>query len=139
MRWVLRQLKGDKVIWILTILIALTSLLVVYSASSAMAFRIHGGDTEFFVIKHAIILGLGFVIMYVVHLVDYRILARLTNVLLVITIPLLIYTILQGSELNEAARWITVWGQSFQPSDLAKVTLMIYLAKLLTQRQDVIK
>ncbi|MEO0583438.1 MAG: FtsW/RodA/SpoVE family cell cycle protein [Bacteroidota bacterium] len=139
MRWVLRQLKGDKVIWILTILIALASLLVVYSASSAMAFRIHGGDTEFFVIKHAIILALGFVIMYVVHLIDYRILARLTNILLVVTIPLLIYTILKGSELNEAARWITVWGQSFQPSDLAKVTLMIYLAKLLTQRQDVIK
>ncbi|MEO1806847.1 MAG: FtsW/RodA/SpoVE family cell cycle protein [Bacteroidota bacterium] len=139
MRWVLRQLKGDKVIWILTILIALTSLLVVYSASSAMAFRIHGGDTEFFVIKHAIILALGFIIMYVVHLIDYRILARLTNILLVVTIPLLIYTILQGSERNEAARWITVWGQSFQPSDLAKVTLMIYLAKLLTQRQDVIK
>ncbi|MCB0847656.1 MAG: FtsW/RodA/SpoVE family cell cycle protein, partial [Bacteroidetes bacterium] len=52
---------------------------------------------------------------------------------------LLLYTIIQGSEVNEAARWITIFGQSFQPSDLAKLTLVVYLAKLLTQRQDVIK
>jgi len=138
-RWVLHKLKGDKIIWILTILIALTSVLAVYSASSAMAFRIKGGDAEFFVLKHVILVVIGLLTMYVVHLLDYRIFARLTNLLLIVTIPLLVYTIIQGAELNEAARWITVFGQSFQPSDLAKLTLMIYLAKLLTQRQDVIK
>ncbi len=46
---------------------------------------------------------------------------------------------MKGSEINEAARWVTIFGQSFQPSELAKITLVIYLAKLLTQRQDVIK
>ncbi|MCB0841371.1 MAG: FtsW/RodA/SpoVE family cell cycle protein, partial [Bacteroidetes bacterium] len=70
---------------------------------------------------------------------DYRIFARITNVLLFTTIALLLYTIIQGSEVNDAARWITIFGQSFQPSDLAKLTLVVYLAKLLTQRQDVIK
>lgn len=138
-RWVLHKLKGDKVIWILTMVIALTSVLAVYSASSAMAFRIKGGDVEYFVLKHIILVLTGLVVMFVVHLLDYRIFARLTNLLLIVTIPLLVYTIIQGAELNEAARWITVFGQSFQPSDLAKLTLMVYLAKLLTQRQDVIK
>ncbi|MDX2250223.1 MAG: FtsW/RodA/SpoVE family cell cycle protein [Bacteroidia bacterium] len=139
LRWILHRLKGDKIIWILIILISLVSILAVYSASSALAFRLHGGNTEYSVIKHAILLGVGFLIIFIVHLMDYRIFARLTNILLTITIPLLLYTIVSGSEINEAARWISLFGQSFQPSDLAKLTLMIYLAKLLTQRQDVIK
>ncbi|MDX2285081.1 MAG: FtsW/RodA/SpoVE family cell cycle protein [Bacteroidia bacterium] len=126
-------------IWILVILISLVSMLAVYSSSSALSFRIQGGDTEYFVLKHILLLIGGFVLMFVVHLLDYRVFARFTNAMLFITIALLLYTIAQGSEINEAARWVTVFGQSFQPSDLAKVTLMIYLAKLLTQRQDVIK
>ncbi len=138
-QWLLHRLKGDKIIWILTIVIGLASILAVYSASSARSFRLEGGDTEYLVIKHAILVLLGLGVMFVVHLLDYRIFARLTNFLLLVTIPLLLYTILRGSEINEAARWITVFGQSFQPSDLAKLTLIIYLARLLTQRQDVIK
>ncbi|GAB4419624.1 MAG: FtsW/RodA/SpoVE family cell cycle protein [Bacteroidia bacterium] len=139
MRWILQRLRGDKVIWIVAILLALVSLLAVYSASSALSFRLRGGDTEYFLLKHLVLLLLGFVVMFATHLVDYRFFARISNALLFITISLLIYTIVQGSELNEAARWITIFGQSFQPSDLAKITLVIYLARLLTQRQDVIK
>ena len=137
--WILHRLKGDKIIWITVVLISCVSVLAIYSASSALSFRLAGGDTEAFLIKHAILIGLGFVVMFVVHLLDYRIFARITNILLIVTIPLLLYTIIQGSEINEAARWVTIFGQSFQPSDLAKLTLMIYLAKLLTLRQDVIK
>lgn len=137
--WILHRLKGDKIIWILVFLISLVSLLAIYSSTSALSFRLHGGDTEYFVVKHLILLAMGFGVMFVVHLVDYRVFARITNALLFVTVPLLLYTIIQGSEVNEAARWVTIFGQSFQPSDLAKLTLMIYLAKLLTQRQDVIK
>lgn len=139
MHWLLTRLKGDKMLWILVFLIGMVSILAVYSASSSMAFRIRGGDVEYFVIKHAILLVIGFLIMFGVHLLDYRFFARISNALLLVTISLLLYTIVQGSELNEAARWISLWGYSFQPSDLAKITLMIYLARLLTQRQDVIK
>lgn len=139
LRWILHRLKGDKVIWITVILIALSSLLAIYSASSGRAFRLHGGDTTYPVIRHAMHLLVGIGVMFLVHLVNYRIYARITNALLFITLALLIYTIAQGSDFNDAARWITIFGQSFQPSDLAKITLMIYLAKLLTQRQEVIK
>lgn len=139
LRWFLHRLKGDKVIWILVILISLFSLLAVYSSSSALSFRMNGGGTEFYAIKHLILLLMGLGVMFAVHLLDYRIFARITNGMLMVTIPLLVYTIIKGSEVNEAARWVNIFGQSFQPSDLAKLTLIIYLAKLLTIRQDVIK
>jgi len=137
--WILHRLKGDKIIWITVFLIAAVSLLAIYSSTSAMAYRLKGGDTEAYALRHFLLLGAGFVIIYVVHLIDYRIFARIVNLMLFITIPLLLFTISQGSEVNNAARWITIFGQSFQPSDLAKITLMIFLAKLLTQRQAVIK
>lgn len=139
MSWILTKLRGDKMIWIIVFMIVLVSILALYSAGSALTFRIYDGDTEGLIMRHAFLLVVGLCVMFAVHLLDYRIFARLSNVLLLITIPLLIYTISQGSETNTAARWIFIFGTSFQPSDLAKITLMIYLAKLLTQRQDVIK
>ena len=138
-KWILHRLKGDKIIWILVILITLVSILAIYSSGSNMAFRTRGGDIEGTVMRHAFLLIVGLIVMFAVHLLDYRVFARITNGLLIVTIPLLVYTIMQGSETNEVARWISLFGYSFQPSDLAKLTLMIYLAKLLTLRQDVIK
>ena len=137
--WILHRLKGDKIIWITIFLIAAVSLLAIYSSTSAMAYRLKAGDTEAFALRHLVLLGAGFGVIFVVHLIDYRVFARIVNLMLFITIPLLVYTISQGSEINESARWISIFGQSFQPSDLAKITLMIFLAKLLTQRQAVIK
>ena len=139
LQWILHKLKGDKVIWIIVLLISMISVLAIYSATSALSFRSQGGNTEFYVSNHLVHIVMGLVVMFVVHLVNYRVFAQISNILLMITIPLLVYTVTQGSEINEAARWISIFGQSFQPSDLAKLTLMIYLARLLTQRQDVIK
>ena len=138
-KWLLHRLKGDKIIWLLVILLVIVSVLAIYSSTSALSFRLKGGDTEAFALRHFLLLGVGFAIMFVVHLIDYRIYARIVNFMLLATVILLIYTIARGSELNEAARWIDLFGQSFQPSDLAKLTLIILLAKILTQRQDVIK
>lgn len=138
-KWLLHRIKGDKIIWLLIFSLAVVGLLAIYSASSALSFRQVGENTEYYMLTHIIQLIMGFGVMYVVHLLNYRVFARITQILLVVTIPLLLYTILKGSEINEAARWVTIFGQSFQPSELAKITLVIYLAKLLTQRQDVIK
>ncbi len=138
-KWLLHRLKGDKIIWIVVMLLSMISILAIYSATSALAYRTQGENTEHFVFTHLAHIVMGLVVMYLVSLINYRVFAQITNIMLIITIPLLIYTITQGSEINEAARWINIFGQSFQPSDLAKLTLVIYLAKLLTQRQDVIK
>ncbi|MEM6628395.1 MAG: FtsW/RodA/SpoVE family cell cycle protein [Bacteroidota bacterium] len=139
LRWLLNKLKGDKIIWVTVLLISMISILAIYSATSALAYRTQGENTEYYIFSHVLHILMAMGIMFIVHLINYRVFAQISNILLIITIPLLLYTILQGSEVNEAARWISIFGQSFQPSDLAKLTLMIYLAKLLTQRQDVIR
>ena len=139
LKWFLNRLRGDKIIWITVLLISMISVLAIYSATSSLAYRTQGENTEFYIFSHLIHILMALGVMFAIHLVNYRVFAQISNILLIVTIPLLLYTVLQGSEHNEAARWITIFGQSFQPSDLAKLTLMIYLAKVLTQRQDVIK
>lgn len=137
-QYILHRLRGDKIIWLVIFLIAMFGLMGVYTgAGSPVLARAHG--TEYYLLKHFLLLTMGFVVMYVVHRFDYRIFAKLSDVLLYITIPVLVYTLFLGDEVNDAARWITIFGQSFQPSDMGKVALMIYLAKLLTQKQEVIK
>lgn len=119
-------------------LITMVSLLGVYTgAGSPVLARAHG--TEYYLFKHLILLAVGFFVMYVVHRFDYRIFAKLSNIFLYLAIPVLVLTLFLGVEKNAAARWISVGGLSFQPSDMAKVALMIYLAKVLTQKQDLLK
>lgn len=139
--WLSSHLKGDRVIWIVIFLISCGSVLAVYSSTSALAFKFRDGNTEYFLIKHVALMAVGFIVMYLTHLFDYRVFARYSNILLYLTLPLLLYTITQGSEaeINSAARWISIGGQSFQPSDLAKLAIMIYLARVLTEKQEVIK
>jgi len=71
-------------------------------------------------------------------LLDYRYYSRLSQILLIISIPLLFYTLVFGSNVNEARRWITLplIGLSFQTSDLAKLALIMYIARFLSKRQD---
>ena len=139
MKFILTKLKGDKVIWLVVFLISLIGLLAVYSSTSAIAFSKRGGNTESYMLKHLLLLVMSFGVMYAVHLFDYRVFAKLSKPLLFITIPILAFTLFYGSNINSASRWISLFGQSFQPSDLAKLALMVHLAKLLTEKQDVIK
>lgn len=135
---ILSRLKGDKIIWLVIFLISLISLLSVYTGVGSPALKAHG-STGYHLIRHTFLLGLGLLVTFLVHKMDYRIFAKYSTVLLLITIPVLAYTIFFGTEINEARRWIRIFGLSFQPSDLGKVTLLIYLAKVLTEKQDVIK
>jgi cell division protein FtsW len=134
-------LRGDRGIWLIIALLTLVSVLAVYSTTGALAFRRQDGDTEHYLLRHMLFLALGLFLIYLVHKIDYKTFARFANVFMVISALLLLYTLLQGAqaEVNEARRWIHLFGQSFQPSDFAKFSLMIYLAKVLTHKQDVIK
>ncbi|MEM7037639.1 MAG: FtsW/RodA/SpoVE family cell cycle protein [Bacteroidota bacterium] len=138
MNELLSRLKGDKLIWLVIFFISMISLLAVYTGAGSPALASKAG-TEYYLLKHAMLLFGGFVIMYFVSNFDYRIFARISDYLLYLTIPVLVYTLLWGKDINDASRWITIFGQSFQPSDLGKVALVIHLAKVLTQKQDVIK
>jgi cell division protein FtsW len=135
------HLKGDKIIWLVALLLGLISLLAVYSSTSALAFRYQGGNTEYYFLKHFFLLLLSFLVMFIVHQFDYKFFSKISFFLVFISIILLVYTLLQGEqfEINEAQRWISFMGQSFQASDFAKFSLIVYLARVLTEKQDHIK
>jgi cell division protein FtsW len=137
---VLDLTKGDRWIWIIIILLSLISVLAVYSATGTLAYK-RGIGSESLMLKHLLFIVIGFVMIYFSHLLNYRYYAGISKVLMVITIPLLLYTLVFGSHVNDASRWISIpgTGLTFQTSDLAKLALITYLARTLTKKQENIK
>jgi cell division protein FtsW len=134
------NLKGDKVIWATTGMLALFSFLPVYSASSNIAYLYGDGSTFGYLIVHFFHLLLGFCLLYAIHKIPYNYFKGLSILLLPIVILLLLYTITQGSSIDgsNTSRWIQipVIGVTFQSSTLASVVLMIYVARYLTKIAD---
>ena len=141
MTWIDKYFKGDRVIWLIVILLSIFSLLAVYSSTGTLAYKYQSGNTEYYMLKHFIILLLGLGIMYASHLVKYTWYARLSKVALIIVIPLLLITLIGGTHLNEASRLLTLpgIGLSFQTSDFAKLGLLLYVSRMLSIKQDNIK
>ncbi|MEL6971430.1 MAG: FtsW/RodA/SpoVE family cell cycle protein [Bacteroidota bacterium] len=135
------ELRGDRVVWAILVLLGLFSILAVYSSTGSLAYRVQGGNTEAYLFKHGIILLAGLVVTYFAHLLHYKRYMNWSPVLLPVTLILLIYTLFFGAEINEARRWIMVpvVGMSFQTSDLAKLALIIYVARAISSKQDYIQ
>lgn len=133
--------KGDRAIWLIVIFLSLFSILAVYSSTGTLAYKFHSGDTEFYLLRHFRTLIIGFALIYVSHLLKYTVYARISKIGLIITIPLLLLTLVLGTNLNDASRWLTVpgIGLSFQTSDLAKLALLLYVARQLSVKQENIK
>jgi len=138
---ILNKTKGDKVIWATVILLALVSMLVVYSSTGLLAYRYNKGNTEIYLFKQVMFVTLGIMIIYFAHRVNYTIYSRVAKILFLIAIPLLIYTLFFGVRLNEGSRWIRlpIINLTFQTSDLAKLALFMYLSRLLSRKQHIIK
>ncbi len=137
----LKYIKGDKVIWTVVLLLSLLSILVVYSSVVALAYRYKGGDTGSYLVKHIFIVGSGIFLMYLIHKVKYSYFSRISQIAMLISIPLLIYTLAKGVSAGEASRWLAIPGTSltFQTSDFAKLALISFVARMLSLKQDVIK
>ncbi|HEX4374919.1 MAG TPA: FtsW/RodA/SpoVE family cell cycle protein [Puia sp.] len=133
--------KGDKIIWTSVILLALVSLLAVYSSTGLLAYKMYKGNTEIYLFKQFAFIIVGVLIIYFAHQVNYIIYSKVAKILFLISIPLLIYTLFFGVKLNEGSRWIRlpIINLTFQTSDLAKLALFMYLSRLLSKKQDVIK
>ena len=131
------DIKGDRVIWIVVLFLSIFSMLAVYSSTGTLAYKFQHGNTEYYILKHLFILLLGFALMYACHRINYTYYARLAEVLYWGSVALLVYTLLFGINVNEANRWATipVLNVSFQSSDVAKLALIILVAKLLTKKQ----
>lgn len=134
----LHKLKGDRVIWMTALFLGLISLLAVYSSISSLAFKREGGSTFHFLVKHGLMLATGGVIMYYASKLKYSMYSRLSQLAIGVVAGLLLLTLLLGSNINDASRWITIpiINQSFQTSDLAKVVLIVYLARVIGKHHD---
>lgn len=141
MRILLEQTKGDRWIWLIIILLSLISIMAVYSSTGTLAYKKGIGVEKLLLTKHVIFVLVGIAMIYLAHLLDYRYYAGISKVLMVITIPLLLYTLIFGAHVNDASRWvkIPVIGLTFQTSDLAKLALITFLARMLTKKQENIK
>jgi cell division protein FtsW len=133
-----KYLKGDPVIWMVILLLSMVSVLAVYSSTGTLAYRYQEGNTTYYVIKHGIILFIGLLIIYVTHLIPYKYYSRLAQIGLYISIPLLLLTLVLGTNINSASRWLTlpVIGLTIQTSDFAKLALIMYVARLLSFNQE---
>lgn len=135
-----KLLTGDKVIWAVVILLALLSIVVVYSSTSFLAYQKHGGNTEYYLVKHTFTLAFGFILMFLTSKIKYNFFSRVSQIALIVSIPLLIYTLINGSNINNAQRWLElpIIKLTFQTSDFAKLALIAYTARLLSKKQNIL-
>jgi len=137
---ILKNIKGDRGIWGVFLVLAAVSFLPMYSASSNLANVIGVGSTSGYLFKHALILLLGFSLLYVVHRIPYRYFSGSSALVLPFIWLLLLYTLSKGTTIGgaTASRWIRIpiIGVSFQTSTLAGVVLMMYVARYFSRRKD---
>lgn len=136
--FLLSKVKGDRYIWLVVFVLSVFSILAVYSSTETLAYKSAGGNTEYYLIKHTIILLFGIFLMYLSHLIPYKYYSRIAQILLWLSIPALLYTMFLAPEVNDASRWITlpVINLTFQTSDLARFALIMYTARVLSKKQD---
>lgn len=131
-------------IWVLVVLLSAVSLLAIYSSTSSLAWREHGGNTEYYLVRQFVIVMLGLFIMFLIHRINYVYFSRVAQFLFYASIVLLILTLLFGPVINHARRYLLInvpgLGMlTFQTSDLAKLALIMYLARFLAKNQDEIR
>ena len=136
------NLKGDRSIWLIVMLLSLFSLLIVYSTSGSQVYKYntsHG--TEYFLVRQLLFIGTGLLLTYTAYRLHYMVYAKLAPILMVIAVPLLVYTAFFGTELNDASRWIKIpfLDLSFQTSDFARIALILFVARSLAKKQEYIK
>ncbi len=136
-----QRTRGDKYIWGLVIVLSLISILVVYSATGSLAYKMYRGNTSVYLFKQVVFTLVGLVVIFGLHRVNYTMFSRIATILFALSIPLLIYTLFFGAKINDGSRWIKlpIINLTIQSSDVAKLALFMYLSKVLSKKQEVIK
>jgi cell division protein FtsW len=139
MKRILENVKGDKVIWSVIVILSLISLLLIYSTTDRLAMKY--STTPFkFMVSQAFYLILGLGVIYIFHRMKYTTFMKWSVYLYLASIPLLIYTLFFGTELNSGSRWIAIpfVGVTIQTSDLAKLAIFTFLARQLSLKQKLV-
>jgi cell division protein FtsW len=139
MKKVFTYLKGDRVIWVITLILLAFSMVSVYSFVPILV-KIEGGTPGKYLLKHLVYAFIGFLVMFWIHKKDPVYFSKLARFAFYISIGLLIFTFFFGKEVNGAGRWVRIpfVGLTFQSSDFAKLALVIYLSRLLVKKKDVL-
>ncbi|MDD6210827.1 MAG: FtsW/RodA/SpoVE family cell cycle protein [Bacteroidales bacterium] len=127
-----RLFKGDKVIWIIFMLLCVVSVVEGFSAMGQLSYRT--GNYWAPIIQHSTYLLAGLGVVLLLHNVPYKYFSALI-ILLPVAAFLLIITMLVGEKVNSASRWLTIFGISFQPSEFAKLSLMVFTAFMLSKKR----
>lgn len=140
MKSIFKQLQGDKTIWAIVAILALFSFMPVFSASTNLVYVVGKGSTMGYLLKHMVLVIMGFVIIYIVHRIPYRYFSGGSVLMIPVVVMLLIFTLAQGTLIGgeNASRWIRIpfVGIGFQTSTLAGVVLMVYVARYLAKNRD---
>lgn len=127
---ILSRLNGDKVIWTVVFLLSLISIALIYSSSSSLAYK--EKTTNFaFLIKQIQFVFMGLVALYICYKIPLGWYRGLANITLLASIVLLALTPVIGVEINGAKRWINLGFTTFQPTEMAKIAIVLYLARAL--------
>jgi cell division protein FtsW len=127
--------KGDRVIWIVIAFLSVISIVSVYSSIGDLAYRYMSGNTSHYLFRHLRFLLVGFAVLYLLHRVPYTLFFSLSQLIIIVAGLLLFFTLFLGVSENDATRWLDV-GFRFQPSDIAKFALIVYIARVLSLSQD---
>ena len=129
-----KYLKGDATLWIVFFCLCIVSIIEMYSASSTLAYKAtnHAGP----MLRHVGFLTGGLLIAFLVHLIPYRFIRISSYLGLFVSTLLLIFVLFKGHSENDAARWLVIGGVQFQPSELAKLSVIIVAADLISRIRD---
>ena len=127
--------KGDRVIWIVIAFLSIISIVSVYSTIGSLAYRFSDGNTSHYLFRHLRFLFVGFLVLYFVHRIPYTLFFSLSQLIIIVAGLLLFFTLFLGVTENDATRWLDV-GIRFQPSDIAKFALIVYIARTLSLSQE---
>ena len=126
-----KYLKGDTVIWIIFFTLCGFSILELYSASSTLAYSMGNHAAPIF--QHVFFLLTGAALAFAIHFVPYKYIRILAYLGIVVSFILLLYLLAIGESFNSASRWIKIFGIQFQPSEIAKLSLIVVVADLISR------
>jgi len=133
-----RYIKGDRIIWAVIVILFIVSLLSVYSSTGSLAYKYKSGDTLYYLFRQLRYILMGLIVIFFFHHIPYRVYSRVSIAILYLAAPILLFTLLNGESRNEAARWLMIpgTGLTIQPSDFAKVALIMFISKVLSVNQN---
>ncbi len=138
---IFKRTHGDKYIWGIVLLLSVISILVVYSATGSLAYKMNKGNNEVYLFRQLSFTAIGLLAMYFLHRINYTLFSKIATIMFAISVPLLVYTLFFGAKINEGSRWIKlpIIHLTIQSSDVAKLGLFMYISKVMSKKQDVIK